>query len=88
MLLYLATMKTMVLLAGVISTLLGGLWLLQGLGLLHIRPILCFGDCAPIQGPSLKWAIVGLVWAALGSLVVLYSLQHRTRRSSNNRWGV
>jgi len=37
---------------GVISLLLGELWFLQGLGLLHVRPILCFVDCAPIQGPS------------------------------------
>jgi len=83
---YLPKMKTVTLVAGAISTLLGGLWLLQGLGLVHVRPILCFVDCAPVQEPSLTWAIVGLVAAALGTVTFLYSLKHRARRSSNNRW--
>ena len=65
---------------GVVSVLLGGLWLLQGLGLLHVRPILCFVDCAPIQRPSLTWAVVGLVFATLGLLAILYWLKRRIRR--------
>ena len=84
----LKTIETIALVVGVLSALLGGLWLLQGLGLLHVRPILCFVDCEPIQGPSLTWAIAGTVVAALGSLGVIYSLIHRIRRSSNNRWRV
>jgi hypothetical protein len=68
-------MKPIALVLGVISALLGGLWLLQGLGLVHVRPILCFVDCAPIQGPSLTWAIIGFASVSLGSIAVLYSLK-------------
>ena len=59
-------MKWIVLALGGIGVLLGGLWLLQGLGLVHIRPILCFADCAPIQGASMAWAIIGAVVLAAG----------------------
>ena len=51
-----------------IAILLGGLWLLQGLGLVQLRPILCFADCEPIQGASTIWAIVGTVMLAAGAL--------------------
>jgi len=34
-------MKALVLVVSVVAVLLGGLWLLQGLGLLTIQPILC-----------------------------------------------
>lgn len=47
-------------------TLLGALWLLQGLGILHIRPILCFANCVPVEGPSLAWFITGVLAIALG----------------------
>jgi hypothetical protein len=50
----------------VIAVLLGGLWLLQGLGFVQIRPILCFVDCAPVQGPSTRWAVIGAVTGATG----------------------
>jgi hypothetical protein len=46
------------------AVLLGGLWLLQGFGLVQIKPILCFADCAPIQGPSATWAFIGAVTLA------------------------
>ena len=59
-------MKWIVLALGGIGVLLGGLWLLQGLGLVHIRPILCFADCAPIQGASMAWASIGAVVLAAG----------------------
>jgi hypothetical protein len=76
-------MKTITLLVGVISVLLGGLWLLQGLGFVHVRPVLCFVDCAPIQGRSLTWAIIGFVLIAFGSLTVYYSLKGRAGTSVN-----
>ena len=79
-------MKLIALVLGAIVALLGGLWLLQGLGLVHVRPILCFVDCVPIQEPSLTWAIIGFASLLLGSIAVLYSLKHRLRRPSNNRW--
>jgi hypothetical protein len=37
--------------AGVILALLGGLWLVQGLGLVTIEPIACVGACEPLAGP-------------------------------------
>lgn len=55
---------------GVITVVLGSLWLLQGLGLVHIRPILCFGDCAPIQGLSTTWAVIGAFALAVGGICI------------------
>jgi len=72
-------MKTFVLGVSVIGVLLGGLWLLQGLGLVQIRPILCFADCEPVQGPSLTWAIIGILVVTAGILGTRYSLRHRPR---------
>jgi proline iminopeptidase len=51
--------------------LLGGLWLLQGLGAVHVRPILCFADCAPVQGPSRTWAISGFLLVLAGVLAII-----------------
>jgi hypothetical protein len=72
-------MKIFVLLVSVIGVLLGGLWLLQGLGLLQVRPILCFADCEPVQGPSSTWAAIGLLVVTAGIFGILYSLKHRAR---------
>jgi hypothetical protein len=69
--------KKIVLVVGVISVLLGGLWLLQGLGVVHLGPILCFADCEPIQGASLTWAIVGFLLVAAGVIAVFRSLKGR-----------
>lgn len=65
--------RTIALFLGVIAVLLGGLWLLQGLGLVHLRPILCFADCVPVQGPSVPWAVIGAVTLALGGVAVVWS---------------
>ena len=70
-------MKKAALVFGVISAMLGGLWLLQGLGLVHVRPILCFADCAPIQGASLTWAIVGFLMIMVGVIAIYFSLRRR-----------
>ena len=72
-------MKAFVLIVSVIAVLLGGLWLLQGLGLVQIRPILCFADCEPVQGPSSMWAIVGLLVGTGGILGVRYSFKRHAR---------
>ncbi len=58
---------------GVLCALLGGLWLLQGLGIVHVRPILCFADCAEIQGPLLTWAVIGAAALAVGGLVIFWT---------------
>ena len=73
-------MKTVALIAGVIGVLLGGLWLLQGLGIVHVRPILCFADCAPVQGPSLTWALTGLIARVIGAVAIAYSRRRGARR--------
>ncbi len=70
-------MKKVALSTGFIAVLLGGLWLLQGLGIVHMRPILCFADCVPVQGPSTKWAVIGAGVLIAGSAVMLWSLKHR-----------
>ena len=62
----------------VIAVLLGGLWLLQGLGIVHLRPILCFADCAPVQGPSATWAVFGAVTLALGGFGVFWSRKQKS----------
>jgi hypothetical protein len=73
-------MKKMTLVGGVIGLLLGGLWLLQGLGIVQIRPILCFVDCAPVQGPSSTWAIIGFLVVAVGVIAIIFSLKGRAAR--------
>lgn len=72
-------MRLIALICGVIAVPLGGLWLLQGLGIVHLRPILCFAECASLQGPSITWAIVGAVTLAAGGIGVAWS----RRRSPN-----
>ena len=59
-------MNWLALVAAVISVLLGALWMLQGLGVVHLRPILCFAKCEPIQGASRTSAIVGALVASAG----------------------
>lgn len=66
-------MRIVAMVFSIIAILLGGLWLLQGLGLVQIRPILCFADCVSVQGPSFSWAIVGAVALAVGGFGVVWS---------------
>lgn len=70
-------MKVVILLVGVVALMLGGLWLLQGLGLVHLAPILCVGECAPVEGPSPTWAVVGGLVAALGLMAISYAVKRR-----------
>ena len=62
---------------------LGGLWSLQGAGVVHVKPILCVADCAEIQGASGQWLATGIGTIALG--LVLWYLAGR--RAKNNRAG-
>jgi hypothetical protein len=64
-------------LIGLVAFLLGGLWLLQGLGIVHLRPILCFADCDPVQGPSATWAVIGGLMLLAGGAVVFWSWTRR-----------
>lgn len=61
-------------LIGAFITFLGLLWLLQGTGLLRIRPILCIANCEEIVGPSPVWAVSGLIALIIGVIVVFVSL--------------
>lgn len=62
---------------GVMALLLGGLWLLQGLGLVTIPPILCVAECTPLEGASVGWAVAGFVLAALGTVMLVLGFRRR-----------
>lgn len=66
-------MKRATLIFGPVAILLGGLWLLRGFGLVPLRPILCFAQCAPLQRPLPTWAALGAVALALGGVAVAWS---------------
>lgn len=68
--------KIVIGLAGGLTLGLGGLWLLQGSGLVHVRPILCFAECTEIQEPSMTWTIIGLVTAAAGAWGLIHGLRN------------
>ena len=73
-------MKKLALVVGVISLLLGALWLLQGLGLVHIRPILCFANCEPVQGSSTAWAVTGALMLTAGAIAIYFARKGRGQR--------
>lgn len=68
-------MRAVVLVVSAIAVLLGGLWLVQGLGLVEIEPMLCFAECEPIAGPSPTWAIVGFLMVMAGAVGIRRSLK-------------
>lgn len=72
-------MKKVALFVGLMTALLGGLWLLQGVGIVQMDPILCFADCVPVQGPSATWAVIGATVFAAGGAAVFWSLKSRAR---------
>ncbi len=54
---------------GVVITLLGILWLLQGTGVLQVCPILCFADCECVRGGSAFWEAAGLIAFIIGAMI-------------------
>lgn len=68
-------MRIATLVCGVVAALLGALWLLQGLGIVQLAPILCFVDCAPVQEPSATWAVVGAIALCLGLVAIFWSIR-------------
>jgi hypothetical protein len=62
---------------GLLALLLGGLWLLQGTGLVVIDPIACVGECAALTGPSLPWALAGTALALTGAALIWFTLRRR-----------
>lgn len=76
-------MKIVLLILGVVGVLLGGLWFVQGLGIVTIPPILCVAECEPLEGPSAPWAIIGFAVLAAGLLALWWAL--RRRRDTQSR---
>jgi hypothetical protein len=70
-------MRILIGIAGLLAMALGVLWLLQGLGLVHLRPILCLANCEVLQGPSAVWAIVGIVTVGAGAWGASYGFMGR-----------
>ena len=64
-------------LLGVLGTLLGGLWLLQGTGLIVIDPIACVGECTALEGPSPPWALAGAALLAAGLVALWRAIRGR-----------
>jgi len=54
-------------LLGVVLSLLGVLWFLQGAGIVHMRPILCVSHCKPVT-KSVAWMVIGAAAFAAGVL--------------------
>jgi hypothetical protein len=75
-----AMKKIALIVCGLIGVGLGGLWLLQGLGLVRIAPILCVADCHPLEGPSPTWAVIGLVAFVGGAFALFQALRPRVPR--------
>lgn len=63
-------MRLFILVGGVIVFLLGALWFLQGVGLVTMKPLLCFANCKPVVGPDLTWFMAGIVAMAIGLVAV------------------
>lgn len=73
-------MRAFILVVSVTALLFGGLWLIQGLGLVQVEPLLCFADCEPLQGPSVTWAVAGLALVTVGVLGILHFVRHRAQQ--------
>ncbi len=61
----------------VLAILLGGLWFLQGTGLVVIEPIACVGECEPLEGPSSGWAIMGFATMLLAAAALWWAVKRR-----------
>jgi hypothetical protein len=72
-------MKILALVVGIVAVLLGGLWLVQGLGLVHIEPIACVAECETLDGPSPMWAGIGSVVFVAGALAIRWGLRRRPK---------
>ena len=61
----------------IVAIILGGFWFLQGIGILNVCPILCFADCACIEGGSQIWAVVGAGVFTIGILTIIVTMRHK-----------
>ena len=62
---------------GLALSMLGLLWLLQGAGIIHVRPLLCVSQCTPMAGTSLDWTLAGSLILIAGLVLVRCGLAHR-----------
>ena len=69
------TKATVLAIFGVIVGLLGILWVVQGLGIVQIGPILCVANCEPITGRSLQWTVIGVIALFAGIVIVRAGLR-------------
>ena len=60
---------------GVLVALLGALWLVQGLGVVHVRPVLCVADCEPVTGGSVQWTVAGAIALIVGGVLARAGLR-------------
>ncbi len=69
------TKATILTIFGVILALLGTLWMVQGLGIIQLGPILCVADCEPITGRSVQWTVIGVIALLVGIVIVRTGLR-------------
>jgi hypothetical protein len=60
-----------------ILTSFGGFWFLQGISVLDVCPILCFADCACIEGGSAVWSLIGAASFLAGCVCAASVLKRR-----------
>ncbi len=65
---------------GIIMALLGLLWSLQGAGIIHLRPILCFANCEPITGKSPLWQAIGVIAFFSGIVIIVANVRRIYRK--------
>lgn len=70
-------MKWIGVIVSLAAILLGGLWFLQGTGLVVIAPIACVGACEPVTGPSLTWVVAGAALMLVGAAALWAALRRR-----------
>lgn len=73
-------MKASMLIFGILIALLGALWLLQGLGLVTMEPVLCFANCETVEGPAPLWAGAGAIAIVAGIFVIRFGVSRRGRK--------
>ncbi|HTS88724.1 MAG TPA: hypothetical protein VMG41_09555 [Gemmatimonadales bacterium] len=66
--------------SGVVLVALGLLWLMQGLDVVRVCPLLCFVDCKCVSGSSPLWAGIGAVAVAVGAVSVYLAVRWRPGR--------
>ncbi len=64
---------------GAIVALLGMLWVVQGLGIVQIGPVLCVADCEPITGRSAQWTVIGAIALFVGIVGIRAGLRRVNR---------